>query len=305
MAADLGGVAFEQSVAQRLGSLGWCVVTTPVTGDFGADLLAKSALETAVVQCKDYGSPVGIDAVQEVFLAKAYYSALLAIVVARNGFTQAARCAAQRASVLLMRPDEIVPGCVLDRSIERRRREEQQAADRARAEALRKEEEARQRRARVEAQQRDAAARAQAEASRKEAQELQRSARAAASQREKDRHISCLWRQYDVNVKRFQHLEIARQASASFIFRSAFVLIISMPLLPREAALAGGTVASALTVALAMLRRFRADAPEPPFASRQGAILSCNICRTRLCAEYGKDVAVPCPHCGAITDAKT
>src|SRR4051794_17171107 len=71
MQHSMGGIAFEVEVQDRFRSLGWRVEQTPVTGDYGADLVARLAGEIVVVQCKDYGSPAGVRAVQEVHFAKA------------------------------------------------------------------------------------------------------------------------------------------------------------------------------------------------------------------------------------------
>jgi hypothetical protein len=54
----LGGVLFENDIRERFHSLGWDVETTPIIGELGADLIARVASETIVIQCKDYGSPL-------------------------------------------------------------------------------------------------------------------------------------------------------------------------------------------------------------------------------------------------------
>lgn len=142
---SLGGIAFEAEVSSRLSALGWDVRRTAVTGDFGADIVAKIAHESLVIQCKDYGSPAGVSAVQEVFYAKTHYQATAAIVVARNGFTRAAIEAAERARIILLRPQDIKSGCTLDRRQRRhdlddlRRKQEEAETNRKHREWMSKE----------------------------------------------------------------------------------------------------------------------------------------------------------------------
>jgi hypothetical protein len=124
----LAGVVFEGEIAQRFRGLGWAIEPTPVTGDFGADLIARFGAELLVVQCKDYGSPAGVGAVQEAHFARTHYRATGALVVARNGFTRAAIQAASTTGVEIWQPSDISPGSRLDRSPQRRRLDEEWAA---------------------------------------------------------------------------------------------------------------------------------------------------------------------------------
>jgi hypothetical protein len=87
-----------------------------------------------VVQCKDWSNPVGIAAVQEIYTARSLRDADLAVVIAANGFTRAARDAALKLGVMLIGIDQLSPGCQLDRTIEGERL---RAAERERREAER------------------------------------------------------------------------------------------------------------------------------------------------------------------------
>jgi hypothetical protein len=59
------GLAFEQECEGLLQLAGYFVERTPMSGDFGVDLLARKNGLTYAIQCKYYGVPVGISAVQE------------------------------------------------------------------------------------------------------------------------------------------------------------------------------------------------------------------------------------------------
>jgi hypothetical protein len=134
MKHGLGGIAFENEVRDRFQSLGWQVERTPVTGDYGADLVATFHGEILAIQCKDYGSPAGVSAIQEVHFARSHYDATAAVVVARNGFTKAAIRAAATTGTMILRPSEVTAGCSLDRSPERREFELKQEKARREAE---------------------------------------------------------------------------------------------------------------------------------------------------------------------------
>jgi restriction system protein len=119
MKHGLGGLAFEIDVQERFASLGWQVTRTVSSGDFGADLVAQFENEKLVVQCKDYGTPAGVKAVQEVHYARTHYAATYAAVVARNGFTKAAIKAAENARVYILRPGDITQSGTFNRILQR------------------------------------------------------------------------------------------------------------------------------------------------------------------------------------------
>jgi restriction system protein len=85
------GVEFEDYVAGRLRRAGWRVDFTPATGDYGVDLIAVKDGRSVAVQCKRYGSPVGVAAVQQVVSGARHHDCSKSIVVSNQEFTQAAR----------------------------------------------------------------------------------------------------------------------------------------------------------------------------------------------------------------------
>lgn len=96
------GRDFERRVATALARIGWAVRPTPITGDFGADLVGTDAVGTAwVIQCKHTRGSVGVAAVQEVLGARAFYATPHALVVTTGHFTRAAWTLADRAHVTL------------------------------------------------------------------------------------------------------------------------------------------------------------------------------------------------------------
>lgn len=107
LAEIVTGQEFELFCQKRLQELGLDVKTTPVTGDFGADLVAECAGSTIIIQCKYYSKPIGVAAVQEAFSARAFYNADKAAVVSNQSYTKAARQLAQKNSVMLLHVDEL------------------------------------------------------------------------------------------------------------------------------------------------------------------------------------------------------
>src|SRR5262249_40520131 len=85
------GLEFERECEELLRDVEFTVERTPMSGDFGVDLLARKNGLTYAIQCKCYGIPVGISAVQEAAAGRLQYMADYAVVVADSGFTTQAR----------------------------------------------------------------------------------------------------------------------------------------------------------------------------------------------------------------------
>jgi hypothetical protein len=99
---SLSGVEFEAHIARLLRSAGYDVQGTPVTGDQGADLIAKKDGRTIIIQAKRYQGTVGNKAVQEVISAVAFYGGNEGWVVTNSTFTSSAIDLAQKAKIKLI-----------------------------------------------------------------------------------------------------------------------------------------------------------------------------------------------------------
>lgn len=82
------GDVFETYVALLFKQLGYRVLQTKHSGDYGADLILHKDSRKIVVQCKRYKSKVSIKSIQEVVGAKAYYHANEAWSVTNSYHTQ-------------------------------------------------------------------------------------------------------------------------------------------------------------------------------------------------------------------------
>ncbi|NEQ64298.1 MAG: restriction endonuclease [Symploca sp. SIO2D2] len=85
------GREFEEFLAKIFKRLGYQVMLTKASADYGADLLIQKEGIKAVVQAKRKQGSVGIDAVQQVVAAIAYYHANLGMVITNSKFTENAK----------------------------------------------------------------------------------------------------------------------------------------------------------------------------------------------------------------------
>lgn len=98
----LSGEDFELFLYYFYKSHGYHVKLTPVTHDFGADLVIRSKGKKIVVQAKRYKDRVGIKAVQEVIGSKAYYKAKQGMVITNSNYTQSAYVLAKSNGITLI-----------------------------------------------------------------------------------------------------------------------------------------------------------------------------------------------------------
>ena len=102
MMDSMDGIEYEHFCARVLRADGYTdVYTTKASGDHGADILAKKDGKRFAIQCKRYEQNVGAKAVQQVYAAKAYYGADIAVVMSNTQFTRQAREEAEILGVLL------------------------------------------------------------------------------------------------------------------------------------------------------------------------------------------------------------
>lgn len=96
------GHDFEYYCAELLKKRGFQEVeVTRGSGDYGIDILAEKDGVTYAIQCKCYGAPVGVKAVQEAYAGRDYYDRMVGAVLTNQYFTQPAVDAAKRLKILL------------------------------------------------------------------------------------------------------------------------------------------------------------------------------------------------------------
>lgn len=105
---QMTGRQFEEYIGTLFSSFGYDVTYTPVTGDYGADLILKKGAEIIAVQAKRYKSKVGVKAVQEVIPAVKFYDANMALVVTHSTFTKQAVELAEKNEVRMVGREELV-----------------------------------------------------------------------------------------------------------------------------------------------------------------------------------------------------
>ncbi len=103
----MSGEEFEKYLKAHFERLGYKVKSVGGKGDFGADLVCKKDNETTIIQAKRYKNPVGIEAVQQISAARAYYKADKLMVVTNSYYTKAAKELAKSNNVELWDRDSI------------------------------------------------------------------------------------------------------------------------------------------------------------------------------------------------------
>lgn len=105
--AQMTGTEFEDHVAHIARSCGAPVIMTPLSGDWGVDLIIGRRPNRIAVQCKRYSRPVGTGAVQEVVAGAPMQDCAHTMVVTNTAFTPAARKLAERHGTILVGGDEL------------------------------------------------------------------------------------------------------------------------------------------------------------------------------------------------------
>ena len=88
---EMTGLEFEDYVARIARSCGVPVIMTPLSGDWGVDLIVGHRPNRLAVQCKRQSRPVGAGAVQEVVAGAPMQDCAKTMVVTNHEFTPAAR----------------------------------------------------------------------------------------------------------------------------------------------------------------------------------------------------------------------
>lgn len=86
----MSGKQFEIYLQAFFEKQGYRVFLTKDSCDYGADLVMKKDGITTIVQAKRYNKKVGIEAIQQIVAAKAYYNADECIVATNSYFTASA-----------------------------------------------------------------------------------------------------------------------------------------------------------------------------------------------------------------------
>ncbi len=98
---EMTGIEFEYFLYYKFRQRRYKAKTTPVTADYGADLVLRKGKERIVIQAKRYQNDVGITAVQEVIGSIAYYNATKGIVITNSYFTNNAKQLAKANDIML------------------------------------------------------------------------------------------------------------------------------------------------------------------------------------------------------------
>jgi len=103
----MGGLEFEDFVADLFGAMGNQVQVCGGAGDQGVDIVVNPKGERIALQCKNHARPVNNKAVQEVYAGARYHRCARAWVVAPAGYTSGAVDLAKSTGVSLHASDSI------------------------------------------------------------------------------------------------------------------------------------------------------------------------------------------------------
>lgn len=98
---------YEKFCAVQFSEHGWEAEVTQQSSDQGVDVIAKKNNLILVAQCKRFAKPVGNKAVQEIVAGINFYNANLGVVIAPNGFTNAAEKLAKANKIKLIHHSQI------------------------------------------------------------------------------------------------------------------------------------------------------------------------------------------------------
>ena len=96
------GDDYERFVMFCVKEAGFPVKKVGQTGDFGADVIAEVNGKKLIIQCKFYSTPVGYEAVQQVFAAKSIYKGTWCCVVTNSEFSRQAKAGGRKLGVKLL-----------------------------------------------------------------------------------------------------------------------------------------------------------------------------------------------------------
>ncbi len=105
--SSMSGTEFEDYVARIARTCGVPVIMTPLSGDWGVDLIVGKRPTRLAIQCKRQSRPVGAGAVQEVVAGAPMQDCTQTMVVTNHEFTTAAGRLAERHGCVLVGGTEL------------------------------------------------------------------------------------------------------------------------------------------------------------------------------------------------------
>ena len=104
---QLTGEEFEKFIGDYFKSKGYKVVVTPLSGDFGVDIIVENELVKIGIQAKRYSDRVTNAAVQEIVAGIKHYNLDKGMVITNNYFTKAAKELAKDNNIVLWDRDTL------------------------------------------------------------------------------------------------------------------------------------------------------------------------------------------------------
>ena len=101
------GEEFEKFIGDYFRKIGYNTLVTPLSGDFGVDIIVENELVKIGIQAKRYSDRVTNAAVQEIVAGIKHYNLDKGMVITNNYFTKAAKELAKDNNIVLWDRDVI------------------------------------------------------------------------------------------------------------------------------------------------------------------------------------------------------
>ena len=98
---QMSGEEFEKYIGNYFKKLGYKVIVTQLSGDFGVDIIIENEFVKIGVQAKRYTNTVGNSAIQEIVAGMKHYNLDKGMVITNNYFSRAAIELAKDNNVIL------------------------------------------------------------------------------------------------------------------------------------------------------------------------------------------------------------
>ena len=105
---QMTGEEFEHFLVKLFNKAGYNAVATPLSGDYGVDIIAENEFVKIGVQAKRYSDRVTNSAIQEVVAGMKHYNLDKGMVVTNNYFTRAAKELAKDNNIILWDRDTLI-----------------------------------------------------------------------------------------------------------------------------------------------------------------------------------------------------
>lgn len=112
------GTDFEKFLAAHFRRMGYQTELTPISKDYGADIILRKDNDLYAVQAKRYNKKIGVKAIQELAAAINYYNASKGFVITNSFFSSNAKNFAKTNNIELWDRNRLIAEMIVHKSRE-------------------------------------------------------------------------------------------------------------------------------------------------------------------------------------------